>query len=107
MTWRNGATPDYLGDDEEDEEIDARDAAGVGALGDIPEALTHAEKMRRVGSSRSPPLDGRAASVDKGSLNLVDAAKKAALSAALTSHDVQHHHKAYEKFGVPPFSPKW
>ena len=69
---------DYQGDDAEERGIDARDAAGVGALADIPAVLTCAEKNERVGLSLSPSLPpcGRVPSFDKGGLHVVDAAKK-------------------------------
>ena len=70
-----------------------REAAGVG--------LDYSERVRRAAAPLTGPLTGCVEEVE--AQDLVAAAKKAALAAALATTEASHHTKAYEKLSVPPF----
>ena len=70
-----------------------REAAGVG--------LDYSERVRRAAAPLTGPLTGRVEEVE--AQDLVAAAKKAALAAALATTEASHHTKAYEKRSEPPF----
>ena len=73
-----------------------REAAGVGL-----EDLDYSERVRRAVAPLTGPLPGRVEEAE--AQDLVAAAKKAALAAALATTEACHHTKASEKRSVPSF----
>ena len=75
------------------DETGYREAAGVG--------LEYSERVKRAAAPVSGPLHDRSDTVDAD--DLVSAAKKAALAAALASSEASHNTKTYEKLNAPSF----
>ena len=69
------------------------EAAGVG--------LDYSERVRRAVAPLTGPLTGRVEEAE--AQDLVAAAKKAALAAALATTEASHHTKAYAKLSAPSF----
>ena len=83
-----------------DEDYD--DGAGVGDVEELADITPYVERSKCVAAPLLPPPfppPGMAREIqEKGGLaNLVDAAKEAALPAAISEQDAQHHLEVYEE----------